>query len=60
MGHAVTARGGGGGPAMAASSSAMARDSHTAPVDTDFPSLSASGSRLFVPEGDQVVSYLGI
>ena len=34
--------------------------SHTAPVDTDFPSLSASGSRLIVPEGDQVVSYLGI
>jgi outer membrane protein assembly factor BamB len=32
----------------------------TAPVDTDFPSLSASGSRLVVPEGDQVVSYLGI
>ena len=33
---------------------------HTAPVDTDFPSLSASGSRLVVPEGDQIVSYLGI
>ena len=33
---------------------------HTAPVDTDFPSLSASGARLIVPEGDQVVSYLGI
>jgi hypothetical protein len=32
----------------------------TAPVDTDFPSLSASGSRIIVPEGDQVVSYLGI
>ena len=32
----------------------------TAPVDTDFPSLSASGPRLIVPEGDQVVSYLGI
>jgi outer membrane protein assembly factor BamB len=32
----------------------------TMPVDTDFPSLSASGSRLVVPEGDQVVSYLGI
>jgi PQQ-like domain len=31
-----------------------------APVDTDFPSLSASGSRLFVPEGNKVVSYLGI
>ena len=30
------------------------------PVDTDFPSLSASGSRLFVPEGNKVVSYLGI
>jgi PQQ-like domain len=33
---------------------------HTAPVDTDFPSLSASGSRLFVPEGNRVVSYSGI
>ncbi len=32
----------------------------TAPVDTNFPSLAASGSRLVVPEGDQVVSYLGI
>ena len=32
----------------------------TAPVATDFPSLSASGSRLIVPEGDKVVSYLGI
>ena len=32
----------------------------TAPVVTDFPSLSASGSRIIVPEGDQVVSYLGI
>jgi hypothetical protein len=32
----------------------------TAPVITDFPSLSASGSRLIVPEGDTVVSYLGI
>jgi|HubBroStandDraft_5_1064220.scaffolds.fasta_scaffold18216_3 hypothetical protein len=32
----------------------------TAPVVTDFPSLSASGSRLIVPEGDKVVSYLGI
>ena len=31
-----------------------------APVDTDFPSLSASGSRLFVPEGNKVVCYLGI
>ena len=31
-----------------------------APVDTDFPSLSASGPRLFVPEGNKVVSYLGI
>ena len=28
-------------------------------VVTDFPSLSASGSRLIVPEGDKVVSYLG-
>ncbi len=32
----------------------------TAPAGTDFPSLSASGSRLIVPEGDKVVSYLGI
>jgi len=32
----------------------------TAPVDTSFPSLSASGSRLVVPEGDTVVSYVGI
>jgi PQQ-like domain len=32
----------------------------TAPVDTDFPSLSASGSLLVVPGGDTVVSYLGI
>ena len=32
----------------------------TAPVVTDFPSLSASRSRLVVPEGDKVVSYLGI
>jgi PQQ-like domain len=32
----------------------------TAPVATDFPSLSASGSRLIVPEGDKIVSYLGI
>jgi polyvinyl alcohol dehydrogenase (cytochrome) len=32
----------------------------TAPVITDFPSLSASGSRLVVPEGDTVVSYAGI
>ena len=32
----------------------------TARVVTDFPSLSASGSRLLVPEGDEVVSYLGI
>ena len=32
----------------------------TAPVVTDFPSLSASGSRLIVPEGDTVVSYTGI
>jgi hypothetical protein len=28
--------------------------------DTDFPSLSASGTRLVVPEGSKVVSYLGI
>ena len=32
----------------------------TAPVGTDFPSLSASGSLLVVPEGHTVVSYLGI
>jgi PQQ-like domain len=32
----------------------------TAPVDTDFPSLSASGSLLVVPGADTVVSYLGI
>ena len=32
----------------------------TAPVVTDFPSLSASGSRLIVPEGDKIVSYTGI
>ncbi len=32
----------------------------TAPVVTDFPSLSASGSRLIVPEGDKIVTYLGI
>jgi outer membrane protein assembly factor BamB len=32
----------------------------TAPVVTDFPSLSASGPRLIVPEGDKIVSYLGI
>jgi hypothetical protein len=32
----------------------------TAPVITDFPSLSASGSRLIVPEGNKIVSYLGI
>ena len=32
----------------------------TAPVVTDFPSLSASGSRLIVPEGNKIVSYLGI
>jgi outer membrane protein assembly factor BamB len=30
-----------------------------ASVITDFPSLSASGSRLIVPEGSKVVSYLG-
>ena len=28
-------------------------------VDTSFPSLSASGSRLFVPEGNEVISYTG-
>ena len=28
-------------------------------VVTDFPSLAASGSRLIVPEGDKIVSYLG-
>jgi outer membrane protein assembly factor BamB len=27
---------------------------------TSFPSLSASGSRLFVPEGSEVVSYTGV
>jgi outer membrane protein assembly factor BamB len=32
----------------------------TAAVVTDFPSLAASGSRLIVPEGSKVVSYLGI
>jgi hypothetical protein len=32
----------------------------TAPVGTDFPSLSASGNRLVVPEGTTVVSYVGI
>jgi outer membrane protein assembly factor BamB len=32
----------------------------SAPVGTDFPSLSASGSRLIVPEGDKMVTYLGI
>ena len=32
----------------------------TGRVATDFPSLSASGSRLIVPEGDKIVSYLGI
>lgn len=32
----------------------------TARVDTGFPSLSASGSLLVVPEGDTVLSYLGI
>jgi hypothetical protein len=29
-------------------------------VVTDFPTLSASGSRLIVPEGDKIVSYLGL
>ncbi len=32
----------------------------TGPVVTDFPSLTASGSRLIVPEGAKIVSYLGI
>jgi hypothetical protein len=32
----------------------------TAPVVTDFPSLAASGARLVVPEGREVVSYTGI
>jgi len=32
----------------------------TAAVDSDFPSLSASGTRLIVPEGHTVVSFLGI
>jgi hypothetical protein len=32
----------------------------TARVVTDFPSLSASGSRLVVPEGREVVSYTGV
>ena len=32
----------------------------TGPVVTDFPSLTASGSRLIVPEGSKIVSYLGI
>jgi outer membrane protein assembly factor BamB len=32
----------------------------TGAVATDFPSLSASGSRLIVPEGDKIMSYLGI
>jgi len=32
----------------------------TAPVVTDFPSLSASGSRLVVPEGATVVCYVGV
>jgi len=31
----------------------------TASVETSFPSLSASGSRLFVPEGSEIVSYTG-
>lgn len=33
---------------------------NTAPVDTSFPSLAASGTRLIVPEGHKVVSYAGI
>jgi hypothetical protein len=32
----------------------------TAPVGTDFPSLAASQSRLIVPEGRKIVSYVGI
>jgi hypothetical protein len=32
----------------------------TARVGTDFPSLSVSGTRMFVPEGVTVVSYTGI
>lgn len=32
----------------------------TAPVDTSFPSLAASQSRLVVPEGRKVVCYAGI
>ena len=32
----------------------------TASTGTDFPTLSASGSRLFVPEGSTVVCYVGI
>ena len=35
-------------------------DTAIAAVVTSFPSLSASGARLFVPEGAEVVSYLGI
>jgi outer membrane protein assembly factor BamB len=31
----------------------------TVAVDTSFPTLSASGSRLFVPEGNEVISYTG-
>lgn len=31
----------------------------TSPVVTSFPSLSVSASRLFVPEGREIVSYLG-
>ncbi|MGD0557969.1 MAG: PQQ-binding-like beta-propeller repeat protein [Streptosporangiaceae bacterium] len=32
----------------------------TAPVGTDFPSLSVSGTRMIVPEGVTVVSYTGV
>ena len=35
-------------------------EARTAKPVTDFPSPAASGSRLFVPEGSEVVCYLGI
>jgi polyvinyl alcohol dehydrogenase (cytochrome) len=35
-------------------------DRPAAPAQTDFPALAASGSRLIVPEGREVVSYVGI
>jgi outer membrane protein assembly factor BamB len=35
-------------------------ETSTADVVTSFPSLSASDSRLFVPEGSEVVSYRGV